>query len=159
MSLREWDHGASEVASSSVATVDDLANIPLFDSISESDLEELANWFDVQTVGDGAKLTIEGADGYSFYVLIEGTAVVTAEDATVANYAPGDFFGEMAILGGTRRNATVTTTSPARLLFMFGTEFRRLEQAQPAIAARLEEVMRQRQEELVKLRQGASEQS
>ena len=142
-----------------MANVDDLANIPLFDSLSESDLEELANWFDVQTVGESAHLTIEGADGYSFYVLIEGTAVVTAEDATVATYAPGDFFGEMAILGGTRRNATVTTTSPARLLFMFGTEFRRLEQAQPAIAARLEAVMRQRQEELLQLRQGASGQS
>jgi len=142
-----------------VATVGDLANIPLFDSLSESDLEELANWFDLQTVGDGVKLTSEGAEGYSFYVLIEGTAVVTAENETVADYVPGDFFGEMAILGGTRRNATVTTTSRARLLFMFGTEFRRLEQRQPAIAARLEEVMRQRQEELLQLRQGASEQS
>ena len=142
-----------------MATVDDLANIPLFDSLSESDLEELATWFDVQTVGDGAKLTIEGGAGYSFYVLIEGTAVVTAEDATVATYVPGDFFGEMAILGGTRRNATVTTTSPARLLFMFGTEFRRLEKAQPAIAARLEAVMRQRQGELLQLRQGSNGQS
>ena len=96
-----------------MANVDDLANIPLFDSLSESDIEELAHWFDVRTVGEGANLTIEGAAGYSFYVLIEGTAVVTAEDATVATFVPGDFFGEMAILGGTRRNATVTTTSPA----------------------------------------------
>lgn len=142
-----------------MATADDLANIPLFDSLSESDLEELATWFDVQTVGEGAKLTIEGTAGYSFYVLMEGNAVVTVEDATVATYVPGDFFGEMAILGGTPRSATVTTTSPSRLLFMFGTEFRRLEQGQPAIAARLEAVMRQRQEELLQLRQGASAQS
>jgi CRP-like cAMP-binding protein len=142
---------------SPVASVDDLATIPLFESLSPSELEELATWFDVQTVGDGVKLTTEGASGYSFYVLVEGTATVTAEDETVATYTPGDFFGEMAILGGTRRSATVTTTSPAKLLVMFGTEFRRLEQAHPAIAAQLETVMRQRSEELLKLREGASE--
>jgi CRP-like cAMP-binding protein len=142
-----------------MATVGDLVNIPLFDSLSEDDLEELATWFDVQTVGDGVMLASEGAAGYSFYVLIAGAAVVTSGDETVATYAPGDFFGEMAILGGTRRSATVTTTSPARLLVMFGTEFRRLEQTQPAIAARLEAVMRQRQEELLQLRQGAGESS
>lgn len=142
-----------------MATLDDLANIPLFDSLSESDLERLATWFDVRTVGDGANLMSEGDAGYSFYVLIEGTAVVTAEDATVATYGPGDFFGEIAILGGGRRSATVTTTSPARLLVMFGTEFRRLEQEQPAIATRLESAMRQRQEELLQLGQGAADTS
>jgi voltage-gated potassium channel len=140
-----------------VASVDDLARVPLFESLSPGELEELATWFDVQTVGDGVKLTTEGASGYSFYVLLEGTAAVTADNDTVATYTPGDFFGEMAILGGTRRSATVTTTSPAKLLVMFGTEFRRLEQAQPAIAAQLETVMRQRSEELQKLRQAASE--
>lgn len=142
-----------------MAALDDLANVPLFDALSESDLGKLATWFDVRTVGGGVKLVSEGDAGYSFYVLVEGTAVVTSEDATVAAYGPGDFFGETAILGGGRRNATVTTTSPARLLVMFGTEFRRLEQEQPAIAARLEAVMRQRQEELLQLRQGAGEPS
>jgi CRP-like cAMP-binding protein len=140
-----------------VATVGDLANIPLFDALSESELEELASWFDVQSVGEGVKLAAEGASGYSFYVLVDGSATVTAADETVATYAPGDFFGEMAILGGTRRNATVTTTSPSKVLVMFGTEFRRLEQTQPAIAAHLESVMRQRQEELSQLRSGADE--
>jgi CRP-like cAMP-binding protein len=120
--------------------------------LSSSELEELASRFDVLTVGEGAKLTSEGASGYSFYVLIEGSAVVTAENEVVATYQPGDFFGEMAILGSGRRTATVTTTSPSRLLAMFGTEFRRMEHSQPAIAAQLETVMRQRQEELLKLR-------
>jgi CRP-like cAMP-binding protein len=43
-----------------------------------------------------------------------------------------------------RRSATVTTTSPAELLVMFGSDFRRLEQEQPEIAARIEAAMRQR---------------
>lgn len=137
-----------------MAALDDLAGVPLFDSLSEGDLEKLADWFDVQTVGDGVKLVSEGDAGYSFYVLIEGTAQVTSEGTAVASYEAGDFFGETAILQGPRRNATVTTTSPARVLVMFGTEFRRLEQEQPAIATRLEAVMRRRQAELMQLRQG-----
>jgi CRP-like cAMP-binding protein len=142
-----------------MATVDDLANVPLFESLSPSELEELASRFDVVTCSEGAKLTSEGASGYSFYVLIEGSAVVTVEDEVVATYLPGDFFGEMAILGSGRRSATVTTTSPSRLLMMFGTEFRIMEQSQPALAAELETVMRQRQEELLKLRPDANKSS
>jgi voltage-gated potassium channel len=140
-----------------MTSADDLATVPLFASLSEAELKELAAWFEVQTVGEGVRLTSEGASGYSFYVLLEGSAVVTAEDETVVTYAPGDFFGEMAILGDGRRSATVTTTSPARLLVMFGTEFRRLQQSQPAIAAHLEEAMRQRRQELLQLRPGTNE--
>lgn len=140
-----------------MAAVEDLANVPLFESLSAGELEEVAPWFEVQTVSEGVDLASEGASGYSFYVLIEGSAVVTFENETVATYRPGDFFGEMAILGGTRRRATVTTTSPSRVLSMFGTEFRRLEQSQPKIAAQLEAVMRQRDEELLGISADAPE--
>jgi CRP-like cAMP-binding protein len=140
-----------------MATADDLADIPLFDSLSEDELEQLAAWFEVKTVSGGVRLASEGASGYSFYVLVEGSAVVTAEDETVATYGPGDFFGEIAILGDGRRTATVTTTSPARLLVLFGTEFRGMQQSQPEIAGRLEAAMRQRQEELLQLRSSAND--
>jgi CRP-like cAMP-binding protein len=131
-----------------MADVDDLIGIQLFESLSVADLEQVAGWFQVREVSEGVKLTGEGAPGYSFYVLLAGSAVVTAGDKAVATYAPGDFFGEMAILGDGRRTATVTTTAPAKLLVMFGTEFRRLQQEQPEIAAGLEAAMRKRQQEL-----------
>jgi CRP-like cAMP-binding protein len=69
---------------------------------------------------------------------------VTTGEGTLANLGPGDFFGEIAILGDGRRTATVTTTSPSQLLVMYGTEFRRLQKAQPDIAERIAEAMRQR---------------
>jgi CRP-like cAMP-binding protein len=126
------------------ASAEELSAIPLFSSLSDADLLELTKWFDVQTTGEGVRLTGEGAAGYSFFILTQGGAVVTSEGADLATLGPGDFFGEIAILGNGRRTATVTTTSPARLLVMFGTEFRELQQAQPEIAARIEEAMRQR---------------
>jgi CRP-like cAMP-binding protein len=131
-----------------VATVDDLAGIPLFAGLSDEERASLAEWFEISDASAGTNLVSEGASGYSFYVLIEGAAEVTVGGETVATYGPGDFFGEMAILGGGRRNATVTVTAPSRLLSMFGTEFRMLQEVQPDVAAQLEGTMKQRAAEL-----------
>lgn len=127
-----------------MATADDLSGVPLFAGLSDEQRGILAEWFEVSDASAGAALVSEGAAGYSFYVLLDGAAEVTVDGETVATYGPGDFFGEMAILGGGRRNATVTVTAPARILSMFGTEFRMLQQVQPEVAAQLEETMRQR---------------
>jgi len=116
----------------------DLARIPLFASLDARELDELAQWFEPKTAGEGVKLCDEGASGYSFFVLVDGNARVTSNGTELATLGPGDFFGEVAILDGGRRTATVTTTTPARLLVLFGTEFRQLQQAHPAIAAQLE---------------------
>jgi CRP-like cAMP-binding protein len=131
--------------------VDDLTGIPLFAGLSDEERTSLAEWFETSDASAGMVLVSEGAAGYSFYVLIDGAAEVTVGDETVATYGPGDYFGEMAILGGGRRNATVTVTAPSRLLSMFGTEFRMLQEVQPDVAARLEETMQQRTAELDEL--------
>jgi len=119
----------------------DLASIPLFASLTSQELDELASWFETKTAGEGVRLAGEGASGYSFFVIADGNAVVTSNGSELATLGPGDFFGEIAILDGGRRTATVTTTTPTRLLVMFGTEFRQLQQAHPAIAAQLETAM------------------
>jgi voltage-gated potassium channel len=134
-----------------MASVDDLAAVPLFSSLDEEQLVKLANWFHVQNANEGARLVGEGAPGYTFFVLIEGTAAVTSEGQTLTELTPGDFFGEVAILGDGRRTATVTSTSPARLLVLFGTEFRQLEAADPEIASRIAEAMQARAGQIAEL--------
>lgn len=119
----------------------ELAAIPLFASLEDEELREIAGWFDAKSVSAGVTLATEGATGYSFLVIADGTAIVTSNGVQLATLGPGDFFGEIAMLGSGRRSATVTTTSPARLLVMFGTAFRQLEQAHPQIAGRLREAM------------------
>jgi voltage-gated potassium channel len=127
-----------------MVSADELAEIPLFAALSQASREQLAPWFKVTSAGEGACLTGEGAAGSSFFILAEGGAVVTSEGATLANLGRGDFFGEVASLGDGRRSTTVTTTSPAKLLVMFGGEFRRLQQEHPDIGVRIEEAMQQR---------------
>jgi voltage-gated potassium channel len=125
-------------------TPEELATIPLFAGLSEEQLRAAAGWFDVQPTSEGVRVAGEGAAGYSFFVLAEGTATVTADGSQLRTLEPGDFFGEMAILGDGRRTATVTTTSPARLLVLFGTEFRELQKQLPDVAARIEAAMARR---------------
>lgn len=123
---------------------DELAGIPLFDALDNAQREELASWFDSRSFDAGAVLVDEGSAGYSFFVMAEGSAVVTAGETTIRELGRGDFFGEIAILERRRRSATVTATTPTRLLVMFGWDFRSLQESQPEIAARIEEAMQVR---------------
>jgi len=127
-----------------VVSPDDLEGIALFASLDPGQLRELANWFHVQNSSPGMRLVGEGAPGYTFFVLVDGTAQVTSDGAILATLGPGDFFGEIAILGDGRRTATVTSTSPVRLFVLFGTEFRRLEALQPEISSHLTDAMKSR---------------
>src|SRR5919198_4394332 len=123
----------------------ELASIPLFASLSEAEREQVAGWFEPRTAAEGCTLAGEGAIGYCFFVLAEGQAAVSSNGAELATLGPGDFFGEIAILGDGRRSATVTTTTPVRLPVTFGSEFRRLQEDHPAVARQLEEAMAARQ--------------
>jgi voltage-gated potassium channel len=125
------------------ATTDDLVGIPLFDMLEPDERATIATWFELQEVSPGINLTGEGALGYEFFVLRDGTATVTINGIDVRTLGPGDFFGELAILGDGRRTATVTTTSPAHVLVLFGTEFRRLQQEYPEAAERIESALRE----------------
>jgi CRP-like cAMP-binding protein len=68
---------------------------------------------------------------------------VTINGIEVRTLGPGDFFGELAILGDGRRTATVTTASPSQVLVLFGTEFRRLQKEYPETAERIESALRE----------------
>src|SRR5215469_15803728 len=125
-------------------TAADLARIPLFECLNESQLAELAPAFETKSISAGTRLIGEGAVGYSFFVLADGQASVTIDGAEVAALDTGDCFGEVAILDSGRRTATVTTMAPSTVYVMFGTEFRRLQQDHPEVASQLEELMRKR---------------
>jgi CRP-like cAMP-binding protein len=117
---------------------DRLSAVPLFHDLQDEQLQRLATMFTVEEVSEvGRRLTPEGASGYMFYVIAEGTTDVFHHDALVGRLGPGDFFGEMAILGDGRRNADVVTTSPVTLFAMFGTAFREMESLLPDVAGEI----------------------
>jgi voltage-gated potassium channel len=121
-----------------------LASLPLFATLSGEEQERIAGRFEVREVSTGQELTSEGASGYTFFVIADGTAEVTQDGDKVRDFGPGDFFGEMALLGEGRRRGSVVATSPMKLLAMFGTDFRLLEAELPELAERIRMTMEQR---------------
>jgi CRP/FNR family cyclic AMP-dependent transcriptional regulator len=114
--------------------IDLIKRVPLFGSASKHELEEIAMLADEIDLPEGRAVITEGETGREFFVLIEGTAEVVRGGKKVASIGPGDFFGEIALIAKTPRNATITTTSPVRALVITDRSFRRLIDQSPQIA-------------------------
>ena len=123
-----------------------LRALPLFAALSDSELKDLAAHLEVREASPGEHLTRQGGSGYFFFVIEAGTAAVERDGEVVAHLGPGDFFGEGAILGSVRRNATVTAMSPMHLVAMFGADFAKLNADAPAVAATVQAEMQRRRE-------------
>lgn len=114
--------------------LDLIKSVPLFAAASKSELNEIAQIADEIDFPEGKTLITEGDTGREFFVLIEGNADVERGGKKVASLGPGDFFGEVALIAKTPRNATITTTSAVRALVITDRAFRQLLDHSPAIA-------------------------
>ena len=126
--------------------VERLSRLPLFAGLSSDELARVARSFEEKQVSAGTRLTLEGASGYSFFVIESGRVEVERGGEVLEMLGPGDFFGEAAILTGKRRNATVMANSDVTVLVLFGTEFRVLERELPATAENIRLKMVERSE-------------
>jgi CRP-like cAMP-binding protein len=123
-----------------------IEGVPLFGGCSKKHLQQLAGIADEIDLREGKVLTREGAPGREFFVLLEGQVVVTRDGKTVNTLGPGDFFGEMALIGHQPRSATVTATTPVRALVMTEMNFKRLLRDHPDISIKVLETMASRVE-------------
>ena len=123
---------------------DDLLRAPLLAGLSSDERSALAEYFDVEEYDTGRPLVSEGRAGYAFFILDQGQATVTQDGRELRVLGPGDFFGEIAIIGEGRRTATVTAREPVVVWALFGSEFRQLESTHPDVAAALQQAMHER---------------
>ena len=126
------------------AKVDLIRGVPLFTHCSRAELAEVSKIADEIDVPEGKDLTREGDRGREFFVLLEGNANVKQGGRKVNTLGPGDFFGEIALVSRSPRTATVTTTTPARLLVITASSFTTLLQHQPKIQLRVLEALADR---------------
>ena len=117
--------------------IDALRRVPLFEHCSTRELSKIAKTVDEVDLPEGRTLTHEGLYGKEFVVLAEGIADVEQDGEVVNTLGPGDFFGEISLVTGMPRTATVTTRSPARLLVLNGHSFRSLLATAPLIRRRV----------------------
>jgi CRP/FNR family transcriptional regulator, cyclic AMP receptor protein len=120
------------------AKVDLIRTIPLFAECTPQELARVASIADEIDFGEGRRLTKESAPGEEFVVLVEGTAEVRQGEEVVNRIGAGEFFGEIALVTGQPRTATVVATSPVRALVVEGHAFQQLLSSAPDIKAKVE---------------------
>jgi CRP/FNR family transcriptional regulator len=104
---------------------------------------------EVKTYPVGAPIFHKGDKAEHMFVVLSGKVKIYSRSTskmrtTFAYLGPGDFFGEMAMMGDGRRVADVVATSPITLFEMFGTHFRELEMILPEVAARIGATLEER---------------
>jgi CRP-like cAMP-binding protein len=121
-----------------------LGELPLFAGLSKGELAQVGQWTTELDLPEGQVLGRQGSVAYEFFVIEDGTARVTVDGAHVADLGPGDFFGEIGLLERERRTATVTATTPIRVVVMLGSEFRAMEREMPHVAQKVREAIEER---------------
>lgn len=121
-----------------------LRNVPLFDELSSHELERIAHWSDEIDVPEGAHLLDEGRFPHEFFVILDGTVDVEHDGAVLATLGQGDFLGEIAIMEGLRRTATVVAASPVRAAVMHERDFLEMCRELPVVEQRVRAKIRER---------------
>lgn len=123
---------------------DILASVPLFSALSKRDLEKLSKEVHDRTFPAGTVLTEEDEFGTIFTLIAEGQATVSVRGTPARTLAPGDFFGEMALIDRSPRSATVTADTELRCLMLTQPVFRPFALSHPPALWSLLELMVQR---------------
>jgi CRP/FNR family transcriptional regulator, cyclic AMP receptor protein len=121
-----------------------LKRIPLFADASDDELKQVAAFAESKEVADGTEVIGEGEFSRALMAIEEGTVTVTRDGEQIADLGPGDIFGEAGMLDDTMRSATVTATSPLKLISMGHFEVKRLEKDAPEVYARIEDLVAER---------------
>jgi CRP-like cAMP-binding protein len=111
-----------------------LANVPIFSECTKRELAIIARAAKEVSHRQGTVIAREGERGIGLFLILEGRCDVSIGGKTKAKLGPGDFFGEVALLDGGPRTATVTAASPVRLAGITGWVFRGLLMEHPSIA-------------------------
>ncbi len=114
-----------------------LAAVPLFEGLSSRQLKRLRDVADVADYMASASVVREGAEGDSFFVILRGQAKVTVGKRTVNRLLPGDHFGEISLLDGGRRTASVVSETPLTLVEIKRASFMKLVQRETEIAVKI----------------------
>ena len=121
-----------------------IRRVPLFKECSKRELQEIAALADEVAIPEGRKLTSEGATGKEFVVIVQGAADVRRRGRKVNALRSGDFLGEIALITGAPRTATVTTTMPTRVLVITAQAFRSLLRRTPSLQLKVLEALAER---------------
>jgi CRP/FNR family transcriptional regulator, cyclic AMP receptor protein len=135
---------AGGTAASRDARIRHLQRVPLFSGFDEDELRRVADLSRIVEAPAGTVVTQIGEPGDSFFVIIDGTVTVRTPVGAGSQLQPGDFFGEMSLLDGEPRSATIVATTDVRLLIVDRANFWRLLDETPDLIRRILTILSRR---------------
>jgi CRP/FNR family transcriptional regulator, cyclic AMP receptor protein len=106
--------------------VEALGETPLFSSLNRRTLKRVAEAAKIVRHEPGKELTTQGADGIAFHLILEGTATVSVGGRPGHSLTKGDYFGEISMIDGEPRSATIVVDTPMTTAALTAWEFRPL---------------------------------
>ena len=120
-----------------------LRSIRIFSDLDDDQLRSVGTWAIERSVSEGETLVREGDFAYDLFFVESGKAEVTRGGEHLADLGAGDVFGEIGVLTDAQRNATVTASTPMRLVTLNHWDLDKLRKQIPELDARIGEEMRQ----------------
>lgn len=117
--------------------LDTLAQLDLFSDLSKKELKSVAQLMTPTTVKAGTEFIVEGEVGREAFIILEGSASVWRRDRLVATVEAGTVLGEMAVLTGISRTATVKAETDLDLRVLVRREFLGLLDTSPTMTRKL----------------------
>ena len=114
-----------------------LRRVDLFSTCNNAELGRIASLTTELAVEAGQVLTKRGDIALEFFVIVEGKATASRKGVELATLGPGSFFGELALLDGGKRTATVVAQTDMRLLVLSRREFPSLYRLNPSVAGKI----------------------
>lgn len=111
-----------------------LERVPLLAGMNDRARGRLVKTMKERTFKQGREVLTEGRAGVGFFIITEGTALVTIGDEVIRTLGPGDYFGELALLHGGPRSATVTAQNELSCLTISSWGFKAFVQEHPQVA-------------------------
>ena len=140
-----------------------LRAVPLFAEVDDDDIEELAAAAKARSFAQGAPIFHIGEPGRSLFVVTSGSVQIhhPERDAhfELAQFGPGDFFGEMALLNDAPRSASAHASSDVDALVVDKVDFRRIITEKPNVAIKVLQALSRRVRSADELIQGLTSQS
>ncbi len=117
--------------------VDLLRTVDLFSTLSKRELDELAKRTDEVTVPAGTDLAHQGASGTQLFIVLTGSVAVRRSNRRVATLGKGEFVGEMSLLDGGPRSASLHTAEETTLLVINRRQFMEVLELMPLVARKV----------------------
>ena len=149
---REWEHSDATARTTERSRL--LAGVDLFTGLGEEMLVEIAEATKARTYGNGEPIVRQGEPGQSMFVVVSGRAAVVLEPdrREIATIESGGYFGEMSLLTGDPRTATVIARGDTMVFELDAELFRRLAATHPQAVEQVAVAAAARRVELEKVR-------